>query len=150
MISRHLVAPLTHFSCQFACKKLFLKIPLPDPPLPREKDDHQFLKIWPYLCDNNRATNTQFQYCTNFNASNKRSIIKPKQFDWLSFDSNMRSVEKSLQFNHNDGLHDWMYGHYRHASSTEVYVPTRHITGHCDHQTQFMYWDHGALWQFDM
>jgi len=43
MISRHLVVPLTHSPCQFACKNLILKNSSPhDPPLPPEKDDHQF------------------------------------------------------------------------------------------------------------
>jgi len=45
MISRYLVVSLTHSSCQFACKKLCLKIL--DPPIISEKDDNQFFK---FLC----------------------------------------------------------------------------------------------------
>jgi len=45
--SRHLVVPLTHSSCQFACKKLLFKNSgPPDPPLPPEKDDHQFFYFY--------------------------------------------------------------------------------------------------------
>jgi len=43
MISRHLVVPLTHSSCQFECKNYFLNPP--DPTLPREKDDHHFFNV---------------------------------------------------------------------------------------------------------
>jgi len=61
-ISRHLVVPLTHSSCQFTCKKLFLKNSRqPDPPLPPGKVDHQFfIFMWPYAVSHSQWSGGHF------------------------------------------------------------------------------------------